>query len=112
MIDLIKTGDGSVIDLMEDGAYFLPTLPEMVGSEADSTIRSGRSRCNATKCNENATKCNENATQSKSIEIEKEKETESESEIEILSGGAATNQATQSGDEQSGDGSVIDSKKH
>ena len=62
-----------LLERQEDGTLYLPGLSEMVGSEAESTVRSRKSRCNATKCNENAT---QSKSIEKEIEIESDRETE------------------------------------
>ena len=67
-----------LLECVSSDEYFLPVIPEITGSETQSTIRSRKHR--ALQCNANATlvqqECNKNATP----EIEKETETEIEKE--------------------------------
>ena len=64
-----------LLECVSSDEYFLPVIPEITGSETQSTIRSRKHR--ALQCNANATlvqqECNKNATPEieKEIEIEK-----------------------------------------
>jgi len=89
-IDIFKRY--GLMEIDDDGTIFMTGLPNMVGSEADSTARVRKHRenikkalqCNSEETTSNAeeTSSNKNETQSKSKSKSKSKEKEKEKELE------------------------------
>ncbi len=69
-----------LIEIISDNEYFLSQMPELIGTETQSTIRSRKSR--ALHCNANATIEQQNSNKNATTEIEKEIDIEKDKEIE------------------------------
>lgn len=65
-----------LLECVSSDEYFLPVIPEITGSETQSTIRSRKHR--ALQCNVNATLVQQNCNKNATAEIEKDKEIEKE----------------------------------